>query len=255
MDHNRLIQEQFTWQTHQFSAWELTRNAESLNAIVDDLGLSDQDSVLDIACGTGELTCCCAGRSRFVHGIDLTHNMLAHARLQAQNGSVRTVRFVCADSERLPYPDESFSVVLCKSAFHHMPGYRSVFNEMTRCCRAGGLICLQDIAGYDTEPACSFFDQMDTLMDPSHHARLLKGTLIELFVQRDIDILKVTNLDREISVDLYRRHALQTEENLRRLEVHISDGLADPALAPFLYRKDAEPVFQDKGIRLLGRKG
>ena len=52
--------------------------------------------------------------------------------------NLHNVEFKVGDVENLPFPDHSFSAVVCKSAFHHMPEYKRVFSEMLRCCTPDG---------------------------------------------------------------------------------------------------------------------
>lgn len=249
-----MIQRQFSRQTQQFSAWPPTRNTAYLKELAASLNLSSADMVLDVGCGTGELACCCATQSQLVHGTDLTESMVAWASRQAQLQSVGNVRFLCADGSHLPYRDATFSVVASKSAFHHMPDYGAVFREMVRCCRVQGIIGVEDIVAYEPLIAQEFFDRLDTTIDQSHHARIPKTRLMALFNERRVELLQVRDIEVEIAVEAYRQHAVQSEEDLFRLERLVAEGVQEPVLAPFLYMKAGHPVFVNKGVRLIGRK-
>jgi len=46
----------------------------------------------------------------------------------------------------LPYPDESFSIVITRYSFHHFLDPLAVFKEMTRVCKKCGTIMVVDVA-------------------------------------------------------------------------------------------------------------
>jgi ubiquinone/menaquinone biosynthesis C-methylase UbiE/glycosyltransferase involved in cell wall biosynthesis len=46
--------------------------------------------------------------------------------------------FVCADGERLPFPNESFDGIVCLNSFHHMPNFQKVLSELYRILKPNG---------------------------------------------------------------------------------------------------------------------
>ena len=77
--------------------------------------LVEDARVLDVACGTGDLSLVLAdaGRARVV-GLDFCRPMLEIARRKAEADS-RAVPFVEGDALRLPFADETFDVVTIAS--------------------------------------------------------------------------------------------------------------------------------------------
>lgn len=76
-------------------------------------------TVLDLACGTGVVTreLLRAGAAQVV-GVDISPQMLAHAR---RNLADAPVRFVCAAAERLgDFVDAEFDAVVCNAAIWYM---------------------------------------------------------------------------------------------------------------------------------------
>ena len=97
------------------------------------------DSVLDVACGTGVVAITAARTGARVRGMDLSPVLLADARRNAALID-SDIEFLEGDAEALPYPDATFDVVL--SQFGHMfaPRPEVAISEMLRVLKKGGRI-------------------------------------------------------------------------------------------------------------------
>jgi SAM-dependent methyltransferase len=102
-------------------------------------GIRSGDRVLDVACGTGVVAVTAARRGARVTGLDLTPELLDVARDNSLAAGV-DVEWHEGDAEELPFPPESFDVVV--SQFGHMfaPRPDVVVNEMLRVLKPGGMI-------------------------------------------------------------------------------------------------------------------
>jgi len=109
--------------------------------LVGRVGVGPGTEVLDVACGTGNAAIPAARAGARVTGLDLAPPLLEAGRRKAAEAGVE-VEWVEGDAESLPFPDESYDVVV--STFGHMfaPRHRVVTDELTRVCRKGGLIGL-----------------------------------------------------------------------------------------------------------------
>ena len=97
------------------------------------------DRVLDAACGTGIVTRVAA--QRFAHagkfvGVDRNTSMLDVARDLAPTNA--TVEWRQGDLSALPFPDNSFDVVLCQNGVQFVPDKLTVLREMNRVLVPGG---------------------------------------------------------------------------------------------------------------------
>jgi arsenite methyltransferase len=110
--------------------------------------LAEGEHVLDVGCGAGTDTLVAAqmvapaGR---VTGIDMTAQMLAKARAAAAELGAANVELVGGEVEQLPFPDESFDVVISNGVIDLIPDKDAVFSELFRVLRAGGRIQLADV--------------------------------------------------------------------------------------------------------------
>jgi len=102
--------------------------------------------VLDVACGTGIPSLMISPLvtpGGTVTGIDLAPGMVELARKKAEANGLENVTFREADGESLPFPDDSFDVVLCNHGLVHMTDRAKALNEMRRVLKKGrGLLAL-----------------------------------------------------------------------------------------------------------------
>ncbi|MDP6493737.1 MAG: ubiquinone/menaquinone biosynthesis methyltransferase [Acidimicrobiales bacterium] len=104
---------------------------------VRDLDLPTGSTVLDLACGTGDL---CRDLDSVGHrpvGMDLSWGMLAAARTDAP--------LVHADALRLPAPSGTVDGVTCGFALRNLAALGPFFAELARVLRPGGRIALLEV--------------------------------------------------------------------------------------------------------------
>jgi demethylmenaquinone methyltransferase/2-methoxy-6-polyprenyl-1,4-benzoquinol methylase/phosphoethanolamine N-methyltransferase len=89
---------------------------------VDQALIEPGDTVLDVGCGTGDLTLLAKTRAKDgnVYGIDRAPEMIAVARKKAQ-GKGLDIDFRVGVIESLPFPDASIDVVTSSLMMHHLP--------------------------------------------------------------------------------------------------------------------------------------
>jgi ubiquinone/menaquinone biosynthesis C-methylase UbiE len=97
--------------------------------------------VLDVACGTGNLTLPAAKRGAVVTGVDIAPNLLEQARENAKREGLN-VQFDEGDAEKLPYEDGSFDAVVTMfgAMFAPQPGVTAA--EIIRVVRPCGFIAM-----------------------------------------------------------------------------------------------------------------
>jgi SAM-dependent methyltransferase len=97
--------------------------------------------VLDVACGSGTAALVAARRYCDVTGIDYVPELIDRARRRAEAGGLQA-RFEVADAQDLPFPDNSFDVVLSVYGVQFAPDQEKAASEMMRVIRPGGRIGL-----------------------------------------------------------------------------------------------------------------
>lgn len=108
--------------------------------------------VLDIGCGTGNLTILARRAQPDAEFTGSDPDPLALARA-TQKAEGLGIRFERGYAQRLPYPDESFDLVFSALMLHHLDGdtRAGAIREVRRVLRPGGLLYLADIHGPDPE--------------------------------------------------------------------------------------------------------
>jgi ubiquinone/menaquinone biosynthesis C-methylase UbiE len=110
--------------------------------------LQPGEQVLDVGCGTGTLALEVArrvGRAGRVAGIDPSPEQIARARAKAVRRHV-PIAFQIGVIERLPFPDQTFDVVLSTLMMHHLPDSlkRQGLSEVARVLKPGGRLVIAD---------------------------------------------------------------------------------------------------------------
>jgi SAM-dependent methyltransferase len=102
-------------------------------------------AVLEIGCGTGELTAKLAPRAARVVGLDLSPEMLAAA--SARCAELANVELRLCDALHESLEPASFDAVVSVATFHHLPLAR-MLAKARECLRPGGVLAILDVV-YD----------------------------------------------------------------------------------------------------------
>ncbi|QCS41579.1 class I SAM-dependent methyltransferase [Natrinema versiforme] len=116
----------------EFSESYLSRTRAGMwadsRAALEPLALESRDRVLDVGCGTGELSRVLAAESPGeVIGCDADSDLLAAAS--------EHVPVVTGDAVRLPFPDDAFDLVVCQALLINLPEPAAALAEFARVSR------------------------------------------------------------------------------------------------------------------------
>lgn len=98
--------------------------------------LPTSSRILEVGCGTGRTSCYLSSQGHDVVGIDIRPDMIAKAKKRAEKENA-TVIFLEGDATSLPFPDESFDVILVESVSIFTDTGKAL-SEYYRVLRSGG---------------------------------------------------------------------------------------------------------------------
>ena len=129
-----------TWMAGDFG--QIARfTARCAEEFVDRLPIGPGTRVLDVACGTGNLSIPAARKGAVVTGIDIAPNLLEQARERAATEGLQAA-FEEGDAEQLPLADGEFDIVMSMFGAMFAPRPERVAAELARVCRPGGTIAM-----------------------------------------------------------------------------------------------------------------
>ncbi len=108
--------------------------------IIDELQIQKNDTVLDIASGTGEPALSIAGIATQgkVMATDLSEQMLDIAKQNALNKKLSNFETKVVDAGELPFAENSFDKISCRLGFMFFPDMQQAANEMFRVLKTNG---------------------------------------------------------------------------------------------------------------------
>jgi ubiquinone/menaquinone biosynthesis C-methylase UbiE len=109
---------------------------------------TDFPTVLDVGAGTAQIPIVLCENHPTVHvvAIDMAEHMLRVAQANVERaGLAERIRLQLCDAKRMPFADATFDGVMSNSIVHHIPEPFTVFKEMTRVVKAGGILFVRDL--------------------------------------------------------------------------------------------------------------
>ncbi|MDD3393711.1 MAG: class I SAM-dependent methyltransferase [Anaerotignum sp.] len=135
MDQNK----KFWEKTAAFYAVFMKRNGLAYDNISDKIieRLNKDMKVLELACGSGQMTFRLADYVKKWDATDFSPAMIAEAK---KRNTFKNVCFSVQDATALPYDDDSYDAVVIANALHIMPRPDQALAEIFRVLKAGGLL-------------------------------------------------------------------------------------------------------------------
>jgi SAM-dependent methyltransferase len=157
-------------------------------ALLDAVGITTNDDVVDIGCGNGQLTRLAARRARHAFGVDLSGPMLATARARAERESVGNVEFHQGDAQVYPFESGSLDVALSRFGVMFFADPVVAFGNVHRALPPSGRLAFLCMTEFDNTDTGTVFAELSPFLprptgerntgptsfaDPAHTADVL----------------------------------------------------------------------------------
>jgi ubiquinone/menaquinone biosynthesis C-methylase UbiE len=231
--HQAILQE-YRRQAPRWGALDIT---EHLRWVVDQLPLSPQCEVLDVAAGTGLFGRAVAAHVARVTAVDITPEMITQGRARAERDGIANMEWRQGAAEALPFPDLRFDLVITRYSVHHFVDPVAVFMEMARVCRANGTIAVVDMVSDERPTVAAQHDILETLIDSTHTHILSPSRLFEAAAKAGLTVQAYLSRDVPMHFEQWQAHVPQDAEArravLRALEAELAGG-QQTGMRPFL---------------------
>lgn len=121
-----------------------------VNQLIENTPIFKTDKILDVATGTGVISHHLAKEDfsqNYVHGLDITLSMIKRARGRFTNSGIEEKGIlVCGSATEMPYHGNSFTLVICGLATHHMD-VEKFASESHRILDSSGRLSIIDAGG------------------------------------------------------------------------------------------------------------
>lgn len=108
--------------------------------IIKNLPAEGNAFVLDCGCGSGALLPELTGKFKNVIGLDLSISLLKS--IDQKSASFKGS--VIGDTERMPFLDACFDIIICRGSLHHLPSPSSAFKNIYDKLKPGGFFVLSE---------------------------------------------------------------------------------------------------------------
>ena len=132
-------------------------------ALIERAGISKGETVLDVAGGAGEPSLTIAevvGPEGSVTCTDGVAQMVESARAEAQRRGLTNMQFQQCTADSLPFPDDSFDVVVSRLGVMFFPDTVATLRELLRVLKPNGRLAFAVWGESDVNPFCYFVSRV-----------------------------------------------------------------------------------------------
>ncbi len=143
-------------------------SGQDLDLMVASSSLTEDITVLDAGCGAGHTSLAYAPHVGRVIACDFTLAMLDQVETLANESGLCNIETQLSDVEHLPFPANSFDLVVTRYSAHHWLNPGRALAEFRRLLKADGVFLISDIMAREDYAQDSFLQTIELLRDSSH---------------------------------------------------------------------------------------
>ncbi len=115
------------------------------NEIIEKLGISSNDVVMDFGCGPGYYTIEASKRAKKVLAIDISAEMLKKAKRKAEKNTAKNIQFLQSDGKHIQIEDGSVDLIFLVTVYHEVGDNETVLKEFGRVLKPTGKLVIVEI--------------------------------------------------------------------------------------------------------------
>lgn len=253
-DHKAIVREEFTRQAVAYAAAPVITDAERLARLVRAINPQPEARAVEVATGPGYVGMALAARCREVIGLDLTPAPIAIAERTSRERGITNVRFQVGDAEHLPFGDEEFDIAVCRFAFHHFERPETVLAEMTRVCRSGGTVAIEDLFSSEHRERADYMNEVERLRDHSHTTALTSAELIAMTRKLGLEIESMHSDRLVVDMEDWMKGAQTSDGDAREIRRLVSDDMRRNLSGMLPFERDGAVKFIQRTVVIVTRK-
>jgi len=113
--------------------------------LIEKLGITPNDVVMDFGCGPGYYTVDLAKKVKRVVAVDLSSKMLKKAQNKAAKAGVKNIQFLQSDGKNLQVEDISVDKILLVTVYHEVGDNETVLKEFNRILKLDGKLIIVEV--------------------------------------------------------------------------------------------------------------
>ncbi|MDD3653966.1 MAG: methyltransferase domain-containing protein [Desulfotomaculaceae bacterium] len=148
-------------QTYDSRMKKLRNIKKETEDIINCVGLTGEQVVLEIGTGTGDLSIEIAKHCRTVYALDISPVMLEYARKKANSQGVNNIKYFNAGFLTYEHTGEPVDVIVSQLALHHLPDFWKLvaLKRINTMLKKGGKFFLRDtVYSFEVENYKEFFN-------------------------------------------------------------------------------------------------
>lgn len=116
-------------------------------AVLDRLGVSTEDVVIDFGAGTGTFAIQAARRCAKVYAVDVSEAMIAFAKGKAVKEDIPNIEFCHVGFLTYKHEDQAVDAIVTTFALHHLPDFWKgiALSRINRMLKSGGQLFIKDV--------------------------------------------------------------------------------------------------------------
>lgn len=201
--HHDAIREEYRVQAPK---WAVAAIGQHLEWVVNQIDLTPEQKALDVAAGTGLFSLAIAPRVANVVAVDITPEMIESGRKRAAENGATNITFQLGAAESLPFPSDSFDLVVTRFSVHHFKLPAVAIGEMARVCSHNGQVVIVDMVASDDPAVGARHNELERLADPTHTRALNVSELIDHMEDAGLTRCRCIPHEVEMTFDLWQSH-------------------------------------------------